>query len=121
MFKVRHAGIAEGFVTLTFLTTIETSLTVVEVYTDITQGEDDDPHYVDVIGRISLKVPEGRPAGCKVDVTYSYDENQRVQARVTDTETGISKEIQIEYTGEGVLSESDIERKASYLKKLRIE
>lgn len=88
---------------------------------DITQGEDDDPHYVDVIGRISLKVPEGRPAGCKVDVTYSYDENQRVQARVTDTETGISKEIQIEYTGEGVLSESDIERKASYLKKLRIE
>ena len=50
-----------------------------------------------------------------------HDENQRVQARVTDTETGISKEIQIEYSGEGVLSESDIERKASYLKKLRIE
>ena len=56
-----------------------------------------------------------------MDVTYSYDANQRVQARVTDTETGISKEIQMEYSGEGVLSESDIARKASNLKKLRIE
>ncbi len=88
---------------------------------DITQGEDEDPRYVDVIGRISLKVPEGRPAGCKVHVTYSYDENQRVHARVTDAESGKSKEIQIEYKGEGVLKEGEIERKAAYLKKLRIE
>ena len=54
-------------------------------------------------------------------VSYSYDENQRVHARVTDQGTGISKEIQIEYKGEGVLTEVEVERKAAFLKKLRIE
>ena len=54
-------------------------------------------------------------------MSYSYDENQRVHARVTDEESGISKEIQIEYKGEGVLSEEEVERQAAYLKKLRIE
>ena len=88
---------------------------------DITQGEDEDPRYVDIIGRISLTVPEGRPAGCRVEVTYSYDENQRVHARVTDQETGITKEIQIEYKGDGVLTEEEVIRQAAYLKKLRIE
>ena len=99
--------------------TSEDNETSIEV--DITQGEDDDPRYVDIIGRITLQVPEGRPAGCKVKVSYSYDENQRVHARVTDEESGISKEIQIEYKGEGVLSEEEVERQAAYLKKLRIE
>ncbi|MFT4640404.1 MAG: molecular chaperone DnaK [Verrucomicrobiales bacterium] len=99
--------------------TSEDNETSIEV--DITQGEDEDPRFVDVIGRITLQVPEGRPAGCKVTVSYAYDENQRVQARVTDEETGISKEIQIEYKGEGVLSEEEVERKAAFLKKLRIE
>ena len=99
--------------------TSEDNETSIEV--DITQGEDDDPRYVDIIGRITLQVPEGRPAGCKVKVSYSYDENQRVHARVKDEESGISKEIQIEYKGEGVLSEEEVERQAAYLKKLRIE
>ena len=88
---------------------------------DITQGEDEDPRYVDVIGRITLEVPRGRLAGCRVQISYSYDENQRVHARVTDEQTGISKEIQIQYHGAGVLSEADVARKAAYLKKLRIE
>ena len=99
--------------------TSEDNETSIEV--DITQGEDDDPRYVDIIGRITLNVPEGRPAGCKVKVSYSYDENQRVHVRVTDEESGISKEIQIEYKVEGVLSEEEVERQAAYLKKLRIE
>ena len=47
---------------------------------EITQGEDTDPNYVDVIGKITLEVPPGRPAGCEVTVTYSYDENQRIRA-----------------------------------------
>lgn len=99
--------------------TSEDNESTIEV--DITQGEDDDPRYVDVIGRISLRVPEGRPAGCRVAVTYSYDVNQRVHAKVVDEETAISQEIVIEYQGEGVLSEIDVERKAAYLKKIRIE
>ncbi|MFK5922766.1 MAG: Hsp70 family protein [Verrucomicrobiota bacterium] len=87
---------------------------------EITQGEDPDPRYVDIVGKISLKVPPGRPAGCEVVVTYSYDENQRVKAKILDEESGQSQNIDIEYEGEGVLSEKDIERKSAYLKQITI-
>lgn len=87
---------------------------------EITQGDDSDPRYVDIVGKISLRVPPGRPAGCAVTVTYSYDENQRVRAQVYDAESGLRKDIEIEYRGEGVLDESEIERKSAYLKQVRI-
>lgn len=91
---------------------------VIEV--EITQGEDDDPQYVDRIGKISLKVPPGREAGCKVQVTYSYDKDQRVRAVVRDEQTGKEKEVAIDFQGRGVLSDRQVERKASYLKQVRI-
>lgn len=87
---------------------------------EITQGEDQDPRYVDIVGKISLRVPPGRPAGCQVTVTYSYDENQRVRAQIYDEESGLKKDVSIEYDGEGVLKESDIERKSAYLKQIKI-
>ena len=87
---------------------------------EISQGEDLDPRYVDIIGKITLEVPPGRPAGCEVTVTYSYDENQRVRAQIYDAESGLKKDIAIEYKGEGVLSEEDIQRKSAYLKQVKI-
>lgn len=87
---------------------------------EITQGDDQDPRYVDVVGKIALRVPPGRPAGCAVTVSYSYDENQRVRAQVYDEESGLRKDIAIEYEGEGVLPEHEIERKSAYLKQIRI-
>ncbi|MDF1862241.1 MAG: Hsp70 family protein [Verrucomicrobiales bacterium] len=87
---------------------------------EITQGEDEDPRYVDIVGKIGLRVPPGRPAGCRVTVTYSYDENQRVCAQVYDEESGLRKNIDIEYKGEGVLREDEIERKSAYLKQVKI-
>ena len=104
--------------TQTYVTS-EDNEAVIEV--DVTQGEDEDPKYVDVIGRLSLKVPPGRPAGCEVKVTYSYDENQRVRAHVLDEQSGKSNEVDIDYTGKGVLSEKQIKRKSSFLKQIRIE
>ncbi len=87
---------------------------------EITQGEDKDPRYVDIVGTIVLEVPEGRAAGCEVTVTYSYDENQRVQAEIYDAESGLSYKIDIEYQGRGVLTDADVERKSAYLKKVRV-
>jgi len=84
----------------------------------ITQGDDPDPRYVDIVGKISLRVPPGRPAGCSVVVTYGYDENQRVRAQVYDEESGLRRDIDIEYKGEGVLKEEDIERKSAFLKQV---
>ena len=87
---------------------------------EITQGEDRDPRYVDIVGKIALEVPPGRKAGCEVTVTYSYDENQRVRAQISDAESGLKKDIAIEYKGEGVLSDEDVERKTAYLKQIKI-
>ncbi len=98
--------------------TSENNEELIEV--EITQGEDHDPRYVDIVGKISLRVPPGRPAGCAVTVTYSYDENQRVRAQVYDEESGLRKDVDIEYEGEGVLKESEIERKSAYLRQVKI-
>ena len=88
---------------------------------EITQGEDSDPKYVDVIGKIGLEVPAGRPAGCEITVTYAYDENQRVKVVVTDETTGKSKQVAISYNGQGVLSDEEIDRKMAYFRNLQIE
>lgn len=92
---------------------------VIEV--DITQGEDSDPRYVDIIGRISLEVPPNRPAGCEIAVTYSYDENQRVRALVVDKQSGRSQEVAVAYKGAGILSEEELKKRGTALRQLRIE
>ena len=88
---------------------------------DITQGEDEDPRYVDLIGSIELEVPANRPAGCEVAVTYSYDENQRVRALVVDKQSGRSQEIAVTYKGAGILSEEELAKRGTALRQLRIE
>jgi molecular chaperone DnaK len=100
-------------------TTSEPNERVIEV--DITQGEDSDPRYVDVIGRITLEVPPNRPAGCEVAVTYSYDENQRVRAMVHDKDSGRSQEVAVSYKGAGILSDEELLKRGSALRQLRIE
>ncbi|MFO1486762.1 MAG: Hsp70 family protein [Verrucomicrobiaceae bacterium] len=99
--------------------TSEDNERVIEV--DITQGEDDDPRFVDVIGRITLDVPANRPKGCEVAVTFSYDENQRVRALVVDKQSGRSKEIAVTYKGAGVLSDEELVRRSHHLRAMRIE
>jgi molecular chaperone DnaK len=99
--------------------TSEDNERVIEV--DITQGEDDDPRYVDVIGRITLEVPPNRPKGCEVEVTFSYDANQRVQARVLDRASGRSKEVAVNYRGAGILSPDEVLRRGSQLRAMRVE
>lgn len=88
---------------------------------DITQGEDSDSRFVDVIGRLSLEVPPNRPKGCEVAVTFSYDENQRVRALVVDKQSGRSREVAVNYKGAGVLSEDELKRRSHHLRAMRIE
>lgn len=99
--------------------TSEDNERVIEV--EITQGEDEDPRYVDIIGRITLEVPANRPKGCEVAVTFSYDENQRVRALVVDKQSGRSREVAVSYKGAGVLSDEDLKRKSASLRQMRIE
>jgi molecular chaperone DnaK len=99
--------------------TSEDNESLIEV--EITQGEDSDPKYVDIIGRIALKVPPNRPAGCEITVTYRYDENQRVKATVRDERSGKTTEVAISYEGAGVLSDSEVEARREAFESLRIE
>lgn len=99
--------------------TSEDNERIIEV--DITQGEDPDAKYVDVIGRITLDVPAGRPKGCEIAVTFSYDENQRVRALVVDKQSGRSKEVAVSYKGAGVLSDEELKRRSAHLRAMRIE
>jgi len=100
-------------------TTSEANERFIEV--DITQGEDSDPRYVDVIGKITLEVPPNRPAGCEVAVTYSYDESQRVRALVVDKQSGRSQEIAVTYKGAGILSDEELQKRGRALRQYRIE
>ncbi|MES2597561.1 MAG: Hsp70 family protein [Verrucomicrobiota bacterium] len=99
--------------------TSEDNERVIEV--DITQGEDEDPRYIDIIGRITLEVPANRPKGCEIAVTFSYDENQRVRALVVDKQSGRSREVAVSYKGAGVLSEEELKKKSVSLRQMRIE
>lgn len=99
--------------------TSEDNERIIEV--DITQGEDEDAQYVDIIGRLTLEVPPNRPKGCEVAVTFSYDENQRVRALVLDKQSGRSREVAVSYKGAGVLSEEELKRRSAHLRQMRIE
>ncbi|HNS19830.1 MAG TPA: Hsp70 family protein [Sedimentisphaerales bacterium] len=54
----------------------------------ITQGEDADPAYVNRIATHSLELPPDRPAERPIQVTYSYDLNQRMHCAFRDVESG---------------------------------
>jgi molecular chaperone DnaK len=99
--------------------TSEDNERMIEVH--ITQGEDNEPKFVDVIGTVTLEVPPNRPAGCEVAVTFSYDENQRVRALVVDKESGRSQEVAVSYKGAGILSDEDLRTRSMSLKQMRIE
>lgn len=99
--------------------TSEDNERIIEV--DITQGEDEEAKFVDIIGRITLEVPPNRPKGCEVAVTFSYDENQRVRALVVDKQSGRSNEVAVSYKGAGVLSEEELKRRSVHLRTMRIE
>lgn len=62
----------------------------------ITQGEGDDPDFVDQIDEIVLSLPGGRPSNQPLEVTYSYDENQIMHFKVTDVNSGQSEEKKLD-------------------------
>ena len=54
----------------------------------ITQGEDTDPDFVNIIDEIELELPADRSASQEIQVTYSYDENQIMHCEIKDLDSG---------------------------------
>jgi len=62
-----------------------------------------DPRFVKVVWESDLELPPGRPAGQKISITYSYDDNQIMNCSFIDVASG----VRIDYscsvgTGENV-------------------
>lgn len=56
---------------------------------DITEGEDTDLEYVDVIGTSILELPPGLPVGAPIKVTISYDKNGIVHVVCQDVTNNV--------------------------------
>jgi len=72
-----------------------------EILIRITEGEDEDPEYVNIIGESPVQLPEGLPKGSPIEITISYDKN------------GIVHLIAKELTTNQELGEMVIERKSN--------
>lgn len=55
---------------------------------EVTQGEGEDPAFVNVIWEEDFELPPGRPAGCEIRANYSYDANGRMACEFLDVESG---------------------------------
>ena len=79
--------------------TIDNGQTFIDV--SVTQGEDRDPNFVNVIREDKMELPPGRPPGCQLDFTYRYDMNQRMRCTVFDCQSGITKSFDLDLGGGG--------------------
>ena len=61
----------------------------------ITQGESTDPDHVNVIHQEDMDLPPNRPAGRPIEVTYSYDRNQRMACSFRDAESGVEMNVKL--------------------------
>jgi molecular chaperone DnaK len=55
---------------------------------EITQGEDSDPEFVNILAEELMPLPPGRPAGREIEVRFSYDANGRMSCDFRDVESG---------------------------------
>ena len=76
----------------------------------ITQSpvEESDPTFVRTIWNGELSVPDGRPAGQEMKVTYAYKENGLMSATFLDVASNAKQEVDITAQSEGAKSDIDI-------------
>src|SRR5690606_22965341 len=69
-----------------------------------------DPTFVKLIWEGSLELPPNRPAGQKIDVTFSYDENQIMKCSFKDAATGKKTEVDLTVTSNEKFDDSKFDR-----------
>lgn len=62
----------------------------------ITQGEDLDPEFVNILAAEIMELPSGRPAQQEVAVTFSYDANGRMSCDFHDVASGRRKHFDLD-------------------------
>lgn len=76
----------------------------------ITQSavEETDPRFVRIIWKNDLELPDGRPKGQEIKITYSYQENGLMNASFEDVASGKKQEVDITAQSEGTQTDIDI-------------
>lgn len=90
-----------------------------EILVQITQGEDEDPGYVTIIGETELRL-QPRPAGSPLRVVLGYDKNSMIHVRVIDLVDG-SDLGEMEIERKSNLDDRSVRRKTERLSKLDID
>lgn len=67
-----------------------------QLHCQITQGEDEDPKFVNIVSEGRLSLPENRSAGVEIKVTYTYDANGRMSCEFVDVESGNHKKFDLD-------------------------
>ena len=90
-----------------------------EMLIEVTEGEDEDLDYVNIIGDVLLKLKD-RPGGSPIQVRMGYDENSIVHVSVIDGVDG-SNLGEMEIKRKANLSDDEIVEKANRLKTIDVE
>ncbi len=87
----------------------------------ITQGEDEDPDFVNKIATEIFELPPNRPANRPIHVRYSYDVNQRMHCRFLDEESGRALDVEFCAAGNGQMNRTGIEQSAEELSAFKVQ
>ena len=92
-----------------------------ELQVSITQGEDEDPDFVNKIATEIFELPPDRPANRPIHVQYSYDVNQRMHCRFLDEESGRTLEVEFCVGDNGQMTQTEINRIAEELNSVKVQ
>lgn len=92
-----------------------------ELQVTVTQGEDEDPEYVNRIATENFELPPARAANRPIQVRYSYDVNQRMHCTFLDEESGRSLEVEFCVGENGKLKKTAVENKAQELVAFKVQ
>ena len=92
-----------------------------ELQVTITQGEDEDPQYVNQIGQEVFELPPNRSANQPIHVRYSYDTNQRMHCRFLDGESGRTLEVEFCPSDGGQLKKASAQEAAKELSGFKVQ
>ena len=92
-----------------------------ELQVSITQGEDEDPDFVNKIATEIFELPPDRPANRPIHVQYSYDANQRMHCRFLDEESGRTLEVEFCVGDNGQMTQTEINRIAEELDSVKVQ
>ncbi|MCH8219148.1 MAG: Hsp70 family protein [Planctomycetes bacterium] len=99
--------------------TMKQGQTLLEV--TVTQGEDVDPAYVNKIATYQFELPPNRPPHQPVQVTYSYDVNQRMHCRFEDVHSGKVLDVKFEVGQGGHLAQASAPAEPTDLESVQVE